>query len=140
MESKQTELYAPQEVNMPRERAGFTSFYLWAALILNGIIGLVYFATIFTRKGLWSAYDPMWTRVYGFIGSAIIFYGYVMLIKWQQSGFFILALMAGVNQIVNLCSGGALSFMTFSPFFGILILYAVLQISKNGISCWKQLS
>ena len=60
-----------------KKRAGFTTFYLWLGAVLNCIIGVAYFATIFTRKGLWSAYDPMYTRIYGFVSSAILFYGYL---------------------------------------------------------------
>lgn len=128
------------EVYDVKSRAGFTTFYLWLGQLLNAIMGLAYFATIFTRKGLWSAYDPMYTRIYGFVSSAILFYGYLSLMRWKKSGFYILTLMAGVSLIVNLVSGNPLSFSTFSPIVSIMILYAVLQIKKNGKSCWEQLS
>lgn len=128
------------EVYQIKSRAGFTTFYLWFGLVLNSLMGIAYFATIFTRKGLWSAYDPMYTRIYGFVSSAILFYGYLSLLRWNKSGFYILILMAGISQIMNLVAGGALSFSTFFPFFSALILYAVLQIRKNGKSCWEQLS
>lgn len=123
-----------------KTRAGFTTFWLWLGLVINCLMAIAYFATIFTRKGLWSAYDPMYTRIYGFISSAIIFYGYLSLIRWNKSGFFILVLMAGISQVMNLVAGGTLSFSTFFPIFSVLILYAVLQIRKNGKSCWDQLS
>lgn len=128
------------EVHNVKARAGFTTFYLWLGLVLNSIMGIAYFATIFTRKGLWSAYDPMYSRIYGFVSSAILFYGYLSLMRWTKSGFYILVLMAGVSQVMNLLGGGSLSVFTFSPFFSALILYAVLQIRKNGKSCWDQLS
>lgn len=128
------------EVYQIKSRAGFTTFYLWLGLVLNSLMGIAYFVTIFTRKGLWSAFDPMYTRIYGFVSSAILFYGYLSLMRWNKSGFYILILMAGISQIMNLVAGGALSFSTFFPFFSALILYAVLQIRKNGKSCWEQLS
>lgn len=128
------------EVSQIKSRAGFTTFYLWLGLVLNSLMGIAYFVTIFTRKGLWSAYDPMYTRIYGFVSSAILFYGYLSLMRWNKSGFYILILMAGISQIMNLVAGGVLSFSTFFPFFSALILYAVLQIRKNGKSCWEQLS
>lgn len=128
------------EVYQIKARAGGTSFYLWLGLVLNSIMGIAYFATIFTRKGLWSAYDPMYTRIYGFVSSAILFYGYLSLIRWHKSGFYILILMAGVSQVMNLMAGGTLSLSTLFPFFSVLILYAVLQIRKNGKSCWEELS
>lgn len=123
-----------------RSRAGFTTFYLWLGLVVNAIMGIAYFATIFTRKGLWSAYDPMHTRIYGFVSSAILFYGYLSLLRWNKRGFYILIVMAGVSQVMNLLDGGLLSFSTFFPLLSALILFAVLQIRKNGKSCWEQLS
>lgn len=128
------------EVFQQKIRAGFTTFYLWLGLVLNSLMGIAYFATIFTRKGLWSAYDPMYTRIYGFVSSAILVFGYLSLIRWNKSGFYILVLMAGVTQIMNLMAGGTLSFSTFFPFVSVLILFVVLQIQKNGKSCWEQLS
>lgn len=122
-----------------KTRAGFTTFYLWLGLVCNSLMGIAYFVTIFTRKGLWSAYDPMYSRIYGSVSSAILFYGYLSLMRWNKSGFFILILMACVSQIMNLLAGEPLSFSTFSPIYSAMILYAVLQIRKNGKSCWEQL-
>lgn len=132
--------FASPEVYQIKSRAGFTTFYLWLGIVLNSLMGIAYFVTIFTRIGLWSTYDPMYTRIYGFISSAILFYGYLSLMRWNKSGFYILILMAGISQIMNLVAGGTLSFSTFFPLFSVLILYAVLQIRKNGKSCWEQLS
>lgn len=123
-----------------KKRAGFTTFYLWLGLIVNTLMGVAYFATIFTRKGLWTASDPMYTRIYGFVSSVILFYGYLSLMRWNKSGFVILMVMAGVNLITNLTSGAPISFATFFPCVSALILFAVLQIRKNGKSCWEQLS
>lgn len=128
------------EVYQIKKRAGFTTFYLWLGLVCNSLMGIAYFATIFTRKGLWSAYDPMYTRIYGFVSSAILFFGYLSLMRWNKSGFYILIGMAGVNLMMDLFAGGTVSFATFSPIFSAMILYAVLQIRKNGQSCWEQLS
>lgn len=126
--------------NPAKKRAGFTTFYLWFGLIVNTLMGVAYFATIFTRRGLWTASDPMYTRIYGFVSSVILFYGYLSLMRWNKSGFYILMVMAGVNMITNLMSGAPISFATFVPCVSALILFAVLQIRKNGKSCWEQLS
>lgn len=123
-----------------KARAGFTTFYLWLGLVLNSIMGIAYFATIFTRKGLWSAYDPMYARIYGFVSSAILFYGYLSLMRWHKSGFYILIIMAGITQIMNFMAGDNVSLSTFFPIMPAIILYTVLQIRKNGKSCWEQLS
>ena len=137
--SKRQDNVSP-EIYQIKSRAGFTTFYLRLGLVLNSLMGIAYFVTIFTRVGLWSAYDPMYSRIYGFVSSAILFYGYLSLIRWNKSGFYILILMAGVSQIINFVASSPLSFSTYLPFFSALILFAVLQIPKNGKSCWEQLS
>ena len=103
-------------------------------------MGLAYFATIFTSKGLWSAYDPMYTRIYGFSSCAILFFGYLILLRWKKMGFYILIGMAGINQIINFVAGAPISLSTFFPIISAIILYVVLQISKDGETCWDQLS
>lgn len=128
------------EVYKIKTRAGFTTFYLWLGLILNSLMGIAYFATIFTRKGLWTAYDPIYTRIYGFVSSAILFYGYLSLLRWNKIGFYILILMSGVSLVMNSIGGSTISFSTFFPIISAMILYAVLQIRKNGSSYWEQLS
>lgn len=121
-----------------KERNGFVTFYIWLGLVVNGFMTAAYFLTLFTRKGLWTAYDPMWERIYGVICSAIMFTGYYSLLKWKRSGFVILAGIAAVMVIVNM--GMAFSIATFQPVVSLAILYAVLQIRKNGVSCWDLLS
>lgn len=120
-------------------RAGFTAFYLWLGIVVNSLLSLAYFATIFTQKGLWSAYDPMSSRIYGFVASAVLVIGYLALIKWKKIGFYILIIMGVFSLIMNLFAGGQVSFSTFFPIVSMLVLYAVLQIKKNGKSCWEQL-
>lgn len=123
-----------------KSRAGFTTFYLWLGWVLSSLIGLAYFATIFTRKGLWSANDPMWSRVFGFITSAILVFGYLFLIRWRKYGFYILVLMGFVSLAITFLNGGDITFATFFPLISMFILFAVLQIKKDGKSCWEQLT
>lgn len=129
-----------EEIYNAKVRAGFTTFYLWLGIVINSIMVIAYFATIFIRRSHWSVYNPIFSRICGLVLSAILVYGYFSIMRWKKSGFYILVLMAGVSQVMKLLGGGSLSVATFFPIFSLLILYAVLQIRKNGKSCWEQLS
>lgn len=94
-------------------------------------MGLAYFATIFTSKGLWSAYDPMYTRIYGFASSAILFFGYLILLRWKKMGFYILIGMAGINQIINFVAGAPISLSTFFPIISAIILRSVANQQRR---------
>ena len=131
------------EVFQIRKRSKFTSFYLWFCLVLNILFGIAYFFTIFTRKGLWTANDPMFTRIYGFVSSAILFCGFLSLICWKKIGFYIIIIMGIFNQIIYIISvilGDPISIYTFSPILSIMVLYIVLLIRRDGKTCWEQLS
>ncbi len=130
----------PEIVVAPKLRNGFISFYLWFGIVVNSLIGIVYFVTIFTSKGLWTAYDPMSSRIYGFASSFILVAGYFSLLKWKKFGFYVLAAMAVLSLGINLVTGTNADLGTFGPIVSLMILFAVLQLKKNGKSCWEQLS
>lgn len=134
------ESIARNEVFEPKLRAGLTSAYLWFGLIVNSIMAIAYFATIFTSRGLWSAYDPMSSRILGFIASAICVWGYVNLFRWKRLGFYILVVMGILSLIGNFVGGDRVTLSTFGPIVSIAILYGVLQLTKSGKSCWNQLT
>lgn len=120
-------------------RSGFTVFYLWLGIVVNSLLSLAYLATIFTKKSLWLAYDPMSSRIYGFVASAVLVIGYLELIKWKKIGFYTLITMGIFSLMMNMFAEGLVAFSTFFPIVLMLVLYAVLQLKKNGKSCWEQL-
>lgn len=59
----------------------------------------------------------------------------VMLLNWRKSGFLLLT----ISSII----GGLLAMLTSSfpiGLLGIVVWYFILQIKKDGKSCWEQLS
>lgn len=129
--------------NQIKERAGFTTFWLWLCMVVSAVMGIASFVGLFTGLGPLTAHDPMFIRIFGFVLVWIIFYGYWSLLRWKKRGFTTLSVMAGINFVIILIGSmvtGTLSFSVFTPIFSILILYVVLQIRKNGKSCWEQLS
>lgn len=82
--------------------------------------------------------------------------GYVMLLKWRKAGFWVLIGSSIVLCCFNLYAMGLISeayseiglhsdpttitiIQVGGSFIGWIILWAILQIKKNGISCWSQL-
>lgn len=82
--------------------------------------------------------------------------GYNMLLKWKKAGFWLLIAASIVLSCFNLYAMGMISdayseiglyldhttitiTQMICPIISCIILWAILQIKKNGISCWSQL-
>lgn len=82
--------------------------------------------------------------------------GYTLLLKWRKAGFWIIIVSAIVLSCINLYAFGQISeayseiglyfdstvttiTWVAGSFISWIILWAILQIKKNGISCWSQL-
>lgn len=80
--------------------------------------------------------------------------GYVLLLKWKKAGFWLLAItsviVAGLNVLMmnfvkqdyallglNI-NWSPITQLIVTP-ISVLILWGILQIKKDGISCWKLL-
>lgn len=121
----------------PKDRNGIVTFWLWLCIIVNSLLTIFWFCFLFSSVGLWSATpEPMSIRITTFICSILLTTGYIMLLKWLKSGFF---LLLGVGVVESILSGLTLA-VIFAKMFPLLILYLVLQCSKNGKSCWELLS
>ena len=59
-----------------------------------------------------------------------------MLIKWNKKGFYLCFGMCVVNMIINFIVNG-ISLSVLSPISGILILYGILQIKRDGVEYWE---
>lgn len=95
----------------------------------------------------------IWQVVAAISGICMIVF-YSKLLKWQKSGFWGLVVVAILVAVINVVminlikQDYALVGLSYNlnPIMQIiatplslLILWAVLQIKKEGISCWKQL-
>lgn len=88
------------------------------------------------------------------IAGIALIVGYSLILKWKKSGFWLAVVVAVIVAVVNvimfnLIKNDYLSIgllLDFNPIvqliatpISLIILWAVLQIKKNGVSCWKQL-
>lgn len=120
-----------------KTRHGFVTFWLWLGIIMNVVLALI-MVSVFTSDNtipLGSLLLVILTPVMDIVGS-------VLLLNWKKFGFW-LRVISSVYFIVVIL----FSFKSFSESLDYIImavispiiLLAILQIQKDGISCWKQL-
>lgn len=95
-------------------------------------------------------------QIVAVLSAIILIIGYRKLLNWQKSGFWINACAGVIGCVVNIfmmhsigqeyLKLGLSIFQTQQLIMtaigcavSILILWAILQIRKDGVSCWKQL-
>lgn len=121
-----------------KTRHGFVTFWLWLGIIMNVVLALI-MVSVFTSDNtipLGSLLLVILTPVMDIVGS-------VLLLNWKKFGFW-LRVISSVYFIVVIL----FSFKSFSESLDYIImavispiiLLAILQIQKDGISCWKQLA
>lgn len=108
--------------------------------------------------GFYEAIDKhvlIWQAVALISGICLVVF-YVQLLKWFKSGFWGLSVTAIIVSVINivmmhfiqqdydlvglLTTGFNPTFQIASTILSILLLWAILQIKKNGVSCWRQLN
>ena len=124
----------------------FVTFWLWLCIIFNGIM-----ISIDIHDGFYYFYES--------VSAVLTIVGYIMLLKWRKWGFYLVCLAWTLQYffvrfhdycmyypdltisdffIRSICNGSVLGYIGFFLInFGILL--GILQIKKNGVSCWSQL-
>lgn len=118
------------------KRHAFVTSWLWFCVVINGLCAVGYFALLFSSKGLWTRTpEPIWLRLIWLFGSVVTLYGYIMLLKWKRLGFYLCMGMSILSAVVSLIVSG--SFTALSAIIGILVLYSILQIKRDGVEYWE---
>lgn len=157
-----------------KERNGFVTFWLWFAIVgcvINGF--MTYLSTsslgnlglagmdlivngtdVKTIAASLSNYTLMLT-IAGIVASLLMIWGYVKLLNWHKSGFWMIlatALIIApmnyilVQKIIGIYNGLGFYLTGITPWqqavvsiVSIAILWGILQLRKDGVSCWSQL-
>ena len=110
-------------------RHPFISFWFWLSVIINGFVTLGYI-------GWYAEIGFTWQPIMWLAGCAFILSGYIMILRWDKTGFYILSLACVFSMVMNiLISGFTLSI--FTPIISVAILYFILHIKKDGIDYWN---
>lgn len=137
-------LAQPEEMEMDdgvevKQRNGFVSFWLWFCIVINAIVDVMYFFSLFGGRGVMHGYEPMSDRIINFLLTSLLIVGYIGLLKWKKSGFYLIVGLQIISWIISLSFGSLNGLYLFAPFISIAVLFLILQIKKNGKSCWSQL-
>ena len=124
----------------PLRRNGFVTFWLWFIIVVNAIV------TIYNIYQVSQVYY-WYYGIYSFLLILPIFFnianicGAWALLKWKKFGFWIILAVALINLILTLSfSGGYIPiYPLLGSILGPFILILVLQITKDGRSCWSLL-
>ena len=114
------------------ERHGFITFWLWTIIVGNIIMAIIEFFP----KEMWGSNYPdeyvVPSIISGFF-SIINVVGAFVLLSWKREGYYIIAVSVVLGSCIAMIMTGALPI----GIVGLMILWAVLQIKKNGVSYWK---
>ncbi|MDR2971637.1 MAG: protein kinase [Bacteroidales bacterium] len=123
--------------NLKPKRNWFVSFWLWLLIVVNGIL-VHWFA-------IGSVIADLSLEVFIFCALAsnlflISLFSAIGLLKRIKLGFWIYCFSTfSLLLLSNLLEFNTSLFIMLGALFAIGVLFAILQIKKNGISAWKTL-
>ena len=110
------------------KRHPFISFWLWLSVIINGFVTLGYI-------GWYAENGFTWLPIMCLAGCALILSGYIMLLRWDKKGFYILSGACVFSMVIHLTISG-FTMSIFTPIISVAILYFILHIKRGGIEYW----
>ena len=118
-----------------QERHGFITFWLWAIIVGNILMAVI----SFFPKAMYGSDYPDAYVIFSIISALFAvpnIIGAFWLLEWKKVGFWILTISAICGGLFAFFTTGALPVGLLGP----LILYFVLQITKNGMRYWDCLN
>ncbi|MDE7349914.1 MAG: hypothetical protein K2N25_02515, partial [Muribaculaceae bacterium] len=119
-----------------KERHGCVSAWLWVALVANALMVVLYGIAMF---GMDTREDALGIGLCS-IGGAMNVLGSILLLRWNKTGFYMMAICSIMVIAVNIFVLNMEAYVMIGSLIGIVIWWAILQIKKNGVSAWSQLS
>ncbi len=140
-----------------KQRHGFVTFWFWFGIVANVITVILNFVTYQGMK----SYDVpgmnthiLIMQIVGVVAGIALIVCYSMLLNWKKNGFWGIVVVAVVACVANVVMMDLLKrdfqsmglivnlkprIQILSTLASIAILWAILQIKKNGVKCWDQL-
>lgn len=144
-----------------KHRHGFVTFWLWLGIIGSFISMILTLVSCMRMSDIRSLDGGGPLRMHYLIMVAVALIGgialivcYSKILDWKKNGFWgaiVVALIVGIANVIliNLIQKDFANmglYVSLNPFtqviatpLSLLILWAVLQIKKDGVSCWKLL-
>lgn len=119
-----------------RKRHGCVTTYIFISIFVGIITSIIsFFPKEFWGSRFPDAAVPM-SIVAGCL-SVIDIVAIAMMLAWKKIGFFLYCVIGIVCCIITLQMGN-IQFAIYG-FVGIIVYYLVLQIKKDGKSCWENM-
>jgi hypothetical protein len=123
--------------NYKKERPIFTTFWLIFLLIVRIIFGVLFLFSI--QILVKDSYISNGVIIIYLAGAILGVATNILLLLWKKIGFWIFISNSIAFSILDSIVIGASLGRTLSGLLGILIMWSVLQIRKNGKTTWEQL-
>lgn len=118
-----------------KERHGCVTAWLTFMIITNSLTAILYlFLGDLLVDNLPQGYSTEWLIPIGIVGLANLTFA-IMLLQWRKWAFWAFAGSSVATLFMNLFAGLGFSSSIFG-LSGIIILYGILQIKKNGVAAW----
>jgi hypothetical protein len=130
----------------PKERHGFTSFWLISGAIFNPIVCLIYLFAPDSMESLYniSGYGYRFYSGYAILAGLLMAAGtvaYIFLLSWKKAGFWLLVAVTISNNFLSVAIMGMNFILAlFFSAISIAILWGILHIRKNGYTAWDHLN
>ena len=126
-----------EAINGPKERHGCVTTYLILMIIANSFAALLYLlASERIAQNLPGDASTITIILLGLIGVANVIFS-VMLLQWKKIGFWGFVVSSILALIINISL--KIGMGSLIGLLGLIILYAVLQISRNNVSAWDNM-
>ncbi|MDE5849808.1 MAG: serine/threonine protein kinase [Muribaculaceae bacterium] len=130
---KQVKAY--QEPDL-KERHGCISAWLWVALVANAFLVLLYGIAMF---GVDTRDDALGFGLCS-VGAMVNVLSAILLLRWNKPGFYMMAVCSIMAIAINIFVLNMAAYVMIGSLFAVVVWWAILQIKKNGVSAWSQLS
>ncbi|WP_027381400.1 hypothetical protein [Chryseobacterium daeguense] len=123
--------------NYNKERHGCVTAWLVLIILGNSLTALLYFLA--NNRILESApgASPMMIYLLGFVALANVLFA-AMLLQWKKLGFWGFTVTSIIALIINININLGIV-QSLIGIVGVGILFAILQITKDGRSAWQNL-
>lgn len=153
--------YSPSNVtSIEKQRHGFVTFWLILMIIAN-IAGAIV-QILSANYAIWQYATEQKAQLFFYVEHGMVDYytyavyfmvvlsiinvvGASLLLNWKKVGYWLFVGSASACMVIMITfaifggvSNTVLSSM-LGAVFGPVVLWAILQIKKNGVNCWKQL-
>lgn len=120
------------------QRHGCLTAWLVLMIIANSATTILYFFTsVMVAENPLEAISSILLITLSALGAINVICS-ILLFQWKKIGFWSLVVTSIIALIINLSIDTSVT-QSLLGFMGLVILYGLLQIKKNGVSAWENL-